>query len=146
MSSVLHEKRIAEAEEKLRSLGKTEGYEWVVRTRERLLADGSGQKEVTEDKVVDRILKVGIFKTEPAKVTVQKGLTLNLGSYESARFTVGIELPCYVEEVQELTKVLNDLVEARVKAEVMGIRGSDIRPGYEAKRKEQAGDSSPVGA
>lgn len=129
----LHDKRVLEAEEKLRSLGKTEGYEWVVRTRERLLQDGSGQKEVLEDKVEDRILKVGVFKTEPAKITVQKGLTINLGNYESARFTVGVELPCYVEEVQSLLPVLNVMVEERVKQEVLDIRGADIRPGMAVK-------------
>lgn len=129
----LHDKRIAEAEEKLRSLGKTEGYEWVVRTRERLLQDGSGQKEILEDDIKDRIIKIGVFKTEPAKVTVQKGLTINLGNYESARFTVGVELPCYVEEVKGLLVELNDLVEARVKQEVTDIRGADIRPGMAAK-------------
>lgn len=129
----LHDKRISEAEEKLRSLGKTEGYEWVVRTRERLLQDGSGQKEVLEDKVTDRIIKIGVFKTEPAKVTVQKGLTINLGNYESARFTVGVELPCYVEEVEGLLVDLNKLVEERVKQEVLDIRGADIRPGMAVK-------------
>lgn len=129
----LHDKRISEAEEKLRSLGKTEGYEWVVRTRERLIQDGSGQKEILEDKVTDRIIKIGVFKTEPAKVTVQKGLTINLGNYESARFTVGVELPCYVEEVGGLLVDLNKLVEERVKQEVLDIRGSDIRPGMAAK-------------
>lgn len=129
----LHDKRILEAEEKLRSLGKTEGYEWVVRTRERLLQDGSGQKEVLEDKATDRIIKIGVFKTEPAKVTVQKGLTINLGNYESARFTVGVELPCYVEEVEGLLVDLNKLVEERVKQEVLDIRGADIRPGMAAK-------------
>ena len=135
MSNDLHQKRITEAEEKARGLGKTEGYEWVVRTRERLLMDGSGQKEVTEDKVTDRIIKVGIFKTEPAKIVVQKGLTLNLGNYESARFTVGIELPCYVEEAQGLVVTLNAVVEEMIQREVLAIRGSDVRPGYEAERK-----------
>ena len=130
----LHDKRIAEAEEKLRGLGKKDGYEWVVRTRERLLQDGSGQKEVLEDKVEDRIIKVGVFKTEPAKVTMQKGLTINLGNYESARFTVGVELPCYVEEVQGLLADLNKLVEERVKQEVLDIRGADIRPGMAAAK------------
>jgi hypothetical protein len=129
----LHDKRVSEAEEKIRGLGKTEGYEWVVRTRERLLQDGSGQKELLEDKAEDRIIKIGVFKTEPAKVTVQKGLTINLGNYESARFTVGVELPCYAEEVQALLPVLNDMVEDRVKREVLDIRGSDIRPGMAAK-------------
>ena len=142
MSNDLHAKRITEAEEKARGLGKTEGYEWVVRTKERLLMDGSGAKEITEDKVEDRVLKIGVFKTEPARVVIQKGLTINLGNYESARFTVGIELPCYVEEAQDLIRTLNDVVEERVKQEVLDIRGSDIRPGHEAARKEEAGKTA----
>jgi len=141
-SKDLHQKRIAEAEEKARGLGKTEGYEWVVRTKERLLMDGSGNKEVTEDKVEDRVLKVGVFKTEPAKVVIQKGLTINLGNYESARFTVGVELPCYVEEAKDMIDTLNEVVEERVRTEVLAIRGSDVRPGYAAEDKTPAGAAS----
>ena len=137
-----HDRRTEETLEKIRGLGKTEGYEWVIRTKERLLGDGSGQKELVEDKVEDRIIQIGVFKTEPARVTVQKGLTLNLGNYESARVTVGFETPCYPEEVREIEQVLNDLVEKRLQRETVEIRGKDIRPGYEAKRTEGASSAA----
>lgn len=133
-----HDKKVEDVLEKVRGLGKTEGYEWVIKTTERLLGDGSGQKQVTDEQIKERLIKVGIFKTEPARVTVQKGITCNLGNYESARVTVGFEAPCYVEEVREVEAVLNDLVEARIGKEVLDIRGKDIRPGMEAKRQEVA--------
>ena len=127
-----HDKAIEVALEKARGVGKTEGYEWVVTTKERLI--GNGAKEVIFEKAEDCIIKIGVFKTEPARVVVQKGLTLNLGNYESARTTVGFECPCYVEEIAAITDVLNKMVEDRVQQESLEVRGKDIRPGYEAKR------------
>lgn len=127
-----HDKAVEEALEKARSAGKTEGYEWVVMTKYRLLPDKS--KEVTAENASDRLIQVGIFKTEPARVVVQKGLTVNLGNFESARFTVGFECPCYVEEAKDIEVILNDLVEARIQREVLDVRGKDIRPGMETRR------------
>lgn len=134
-----HDKLVEEALEKARSASKTEGYEWVVRTIEKLLPDRT--KEVTEENVKERIIRIGVFKTETARVVTQKGLTVNLGNYESARFTVGFECPCYVEEVPEIEKALNDLVEQRIQQEVIDVRGKDIRPGMEARR---SGAAAPV--
>lgn len=131
-----HDKKIEEALEKARGLGKTEGYEWVVSTKYRLLEDYS--KEVTSENIKENIIKIGVFKTEPARVVVQKGLTMNLGNYESARVTVGLEVPCYVEEVQQIEQVSNEIVEKRIQQEVVEVRGKDIRPGYEAQRQGAA--------
>ena len=130
-----HDKAIEAALEKARGLGKTEGYEYVVRTVTKLSESGIGvEDDPSRAKAEDQIIQIGVFKTEPAKVVVQKGLTMNLGNYESARVTVGFECPCYVEEVGEVTDALNAAVEARVQKEVLEVRGKDIRPGYEAKR------------
>lgn len=138
-----HDKRIEEVLEKTRGLGKTEGFEWAISTKYRLLEDYS--KEVTSENVKEFVRKVGVFKTEPARVVVQKGLTMNLGNYESARVTVGFESPCYVEEVREVEQVLNELVEKRIQEEVVEVRGKDIRPGYEASR-QAAGATAPAKA
>ena len=127
-----HDKLVDEALEKARASSKTDGYEWVVKTVERLLPDKT--RELVSEDASDRIIRVGLFKTEPARVVVQKGLTVNLGNFESARFTVGFEAPCYIEEVTEIEKALNDLVEKRIQQEVLDVRGKDIRPGMEAKR------------
>lgn len=40
-----------------------------------------------------------VFTTNPAVVKMSLGRTLNAGNYESIRVDVGIELPCYTEEV-----------------------------------------------
>jgi hypothetical protein len=131
-----HDKRIEEMLEKARGLGATDGYEWAVRTKFRMLGQGQQEEVLEAGKAEDIIIKIGVFKGEPARVVVQKGLTMNLGNYESARVTVGFECPCYAEELAEIEALLNQKVEDRVQQEVMEVRGRDIRPGYEAKRTE----------
>jgi len=44
------------------------------------------------------------FETEPAVVSVELGVTLNLGNFESCRITVGLKAPCYVEQVDDAYK------------------------------------------
>jgi len=39
------------------------------------------------------------FKGPVARVRRGYGLTMNLGNFESARFDVTLELPCYVEDI-----------------------------------------------
>jgi succinylglutamate desuccinylase len=46
-------------------------------------------------------LEARVFQTEPAKVRAEVSRTINLGNYESLRIAVGVELPCYTEEVEE---------------------------------------------
>ncbi len=128
-----HEKKIAEMQEKGASVGADDGYLWVVSTKDRLM--GGGDRETLSEKVEDKRIKVGVFQTATAKVSVSKGLTINLGNFESARVTVGLDLPCYVEETKEIEEVVNKMVEDRIQAEVLEIRGKDIRPGYEEKRQ-----------
>lgn len=134
-----HEALLAAAHEKAGGIQAGEGYFFTVRTRSRLKSDGSGWEH--SEKAEDHIVKVGSFKTAPARVLVSKGLVINLGEYQSARVTIGVELPCYVEEVSEVTDAAERMVEARVEREVLAIKKKDIRPGYEARRQEQAADS-----
>lgn len=127
-----HDKKVAELQEKGAAVGADDGYMWVVSTKERLM--GQGQKETVSEKTDDKMIRVGIFQTATTKVSISKGLTINLGSFESARVTVGYDVPCYVEELKDVEKVINELIESRLQAEVLEIRGKDIRPGYEEKR------------
>lgn len=46
-------------------------------------------------------LETRVFATEPAKVRAEASRTINLGNFESLRIAVGVELPCYVEEVAQ---------------------------------------------
>ena len=137
-----HEGLVAEAQAKAEALKAGEGYFYAIRTTSRMQDDGAGWAHSEE--LDDHILKVGEFRTAPAKVLVSKGLTINLGNYESARVTIGVELPCYVEEVEDATSAAERLVEARVQNEVLAIKQKDIRPGYEGRREEseQKSDSA----
>lgn len=134
-----HERKVGEMQEKAGSAGEDNGFIWVVSTKERLL--GGGDKETVAEKTDEKMIRVGVFQTASARVSINKGLTLNLGNYESARVSVGFDMPCYVEEVKEVTEVVNQMVEDRLQAEVIEVRGKDVRPGYEAKRQDAQGGS-----
>jgi hypothetical protein len=54
-----------------------------------------------DEEVHEEDLAVHEFITEPAKVEVKMGMTINLGNYESARVDVGLVVPCYREEADE---------------------------------------------
>jgi hypothetical protein len=130
-----HDKKVAEAEGKAAAVasdGSDDGFEWVVSTKERVL--GRGEKETISEKSDERLIRVGVFKTATAQVVQKKGLTINLGNFESARVDVGYVMPCYVEEIKEVEELVNDMIEDRLQAEVVEVRGQDIRPGYEEKR------------
>lgn len=77
-----------------------------------------GEEEVEQD-----FIEVSPFMVEPAKVRVCKGLTLNLGNYQSARVDVDIMRPVYVEEIGPGLDNINRLVEARLAMEVDSIMG-----------------------
>lgn len=49
----------------------------------------------------DKVLEVHKFITEPAQVSFEVGVTMNMGNYESARVTVGLRVPCYKEEISD---------------------------------------------
>lgn len=72
--------------------------------------------------VKNETLEVQQFVTEPAKVSVAMGLTLNLGNYETARIDVSMLVPCYREEADAAYKYAHGWVEGRLAAEVEDIR------------------------
>lgn len=55
-------------------------------------------KDVGLSKSTDELIAVRRFETEPARVTVEMGMTINLGNYEAARISVSLSAPCYFEE------------------------------------------------
>lgn len=118
-----HEEAVAAAESKAEGVAPGDAYLWVVRTVTRLRSNGQGVADnPDEENIEDKMIRVGVFKTVPARVMVTKGLTLNLSNYESARVTVGFESPCYPEELKEVEDCLNEFVEERLKQEVSDIR------------------------
>ncbi|HUU59760.1 MAG TPA: hypothetical protein VMZ50_09460, partial [Phycisphaerae bacterium] len=124
-----HDRLVTEAQERAQQAADGDGHAWVVRTVARLAAGaGAGWEHNGElGKVEDAVIRVGTFKTTPARVSVTKGLVVNLGNYETARVTVGYECPCYLEEVEEVDAAINAIVERRIQAEVVEITGKDIR-------------------
>ncbi len=81
-----------------------------------------GKEPSSEMDTKNEQVKVSVFVTEPAKVSVSQGLTLNLGNYESARIEVSVSVPCYKEEVDDAYKYALNWVESRLSNEVVSVR------------------------
>ncbi len=79
-------------------------------------------KDVGDLRQHDEVLEVHKFVTEPARVFVEMGLTVNLGNYESARITVALSVPCYHEEHNEAFLYARGWVEERAKSEAQEAR------------------------
>jgi len=86
-----------------------------------------GKLPSTELVAKNEPITVACFLTEPAKVSVGMGLTLNLGNYESARIDVSLVMPCYREEAEAAYTFARNWVEERLTAEVKDIRAN--KPG-----------------
>lgn len=59
---------------------------------------------------------------EPAKVSFEAGLTLNLGNYESARITVGVVMPCAPSEVDATFGIAKEWTTQRLVKEAQQIK------------------------
>lgn len=70
----------------------------------------------------EETLAVHRFATEPAKIEVSLGLTLNLGSFESAKLLVGMQVPCYKEEANDAFDWAKEWISTRLQKEVKQIR------------------------
>lgn len=81
-----------------------------------------GKDPVTEQETKNETIEIHRFETEPAKVSVDRGLTINLGNYQSARIGVTISVPCYREDIDAAYRFAAQWVEARVSDEVDSIR------------------------
>jgi hypothetical protein len=63
------------------------------------------------------VVAVHKFLTEPAKVSVDYALTINLGNFESAKIGVSVTVPCYVEEVDRAYEFAQAWAEERLTRE-----------------------------
>lgn len=77
---------------------------------------------ITLDTTKEETISVQTFVTEPAKVQVELGLTLNVGNYQSARITIGLVLPCYKEEADAAFQYAKDWVGERAQQEADEVR------------------------
>jgi len=81
--------------------------------------------------LAEETLAVHSFVTAPASVSVEMGMTINLGNFESARVTVSVSVPCYKEEVESAHAYARKWVEDRVVEESKKIRK------FSAERSDQ---------
>lgn len=63
------------------------------------------------------VIAVHKFETEPAKVTVDYALTINLGNFESAKIGVSVTIPCYAEELAQAYEFAQAWAEERLTRE-----------------------------
>jgi len=92
----------------------------VLVTRE--LKIGKFKKEVVDKRQELEQLSVHRFVTEPAKLSLGKGLTVGFGNFQFGRFDVGLSYPCYVEEIPEVLELMDQYVEDRLQREAENIR------------------------
>lgn len=59
---------------------------------------------------------------EVANVSIKKGLTINLGDYNSARIDVMVNLPCYVEEIETAAILAAEICDAELEDKSEGLR------------------------
>lgn len=78
------------------------GFISVRRTRGQLLK---------EEQYEDVTIRVNKFETEPAYVSVSMGATKNMGNFESMRIDVGLRVPCYLEEINEVERLTSEWVD-----------------------------------
>lgn len=82
----------------------------------------AGKEPSSKPETKNEELTVRLFATEPAKVSVSNGLTLNLGNFESARLDVSVSVPCYREEIDDAYVFALNWVNNRISAEVSEVR------------------------
>jgi hypothetical protein len=73
----------------------------------------------TEDR---SLLAVHRFVTEPAKVGLELGLTVNLDHFEFARINVRVSMPCYKEEIDDTYRYAQSWAKSRLQLEVNKVR------------------------
>lgn len=80
----------------------------------------SGKKQPVE--VENTNLGIHVFLTEPAVVSLEYGVTINMGNYESCRLVVGIRMPCYKENVEPAYAAASAWVEGKIKEQIVDIK------------------------
>lgn len=79
-------------------------------------------REVKVEEESDDTIAVHIFQTEPASVRIAKGMTINMGKFQSARFDCAVSYPCYAEQVPDVYDMVDRFVEDRLTEEAEGAK------------------------
>jgi len=82
---------------------------------------------VTEDSHEQRPVAVRHYPAEVplASVSVNGGITVNLGDYNSARIEVGVTLPCVVEELDDAYEAALAMVSQRIEEQEVELKRED---------------------
>jgi len=89
-------------------------------------------KVETDSSQDEELVSVQKFVTVPAEVEVGYALTMNLGDFESAKLSITLRVPCYVEEKDEAFVFAQKWVEDRITKE------------RDLIRRHQRGDANPL--
>lgn len=84
----------------------------------------NGESELTHEYAEEEEILRHKFDGPVARAKRGYGLTLNLGHFESARLDIGVELPCYIEDLDNADEYAEKWVENRIRKEAGDIRAS----------------------
>lgn len=76
----------------------------------------------TDNPVREETVPVPVFSGEPARVTFEAGMTVNLGNYESAKVSVGVVLPCNPTETDAAFETAKEWATSRLIKETKAIK------------------------
>lgn len=78
------------------------------------------KKEIVSEGVETAVLNVRDFATETARVSARMGFVMGLPNYSSRRLEIEVCVPCYTEEIEEVTEAVTKLVKEKVSEEIDG--------------------------
>lgn len=80
-----------------------------------------------DEETTDVELEVRRFEVEPAHVTAEYSMTINLGNFESARCNCSVTLPCYIEEIEPAFEKAWKIAKAQLQEQTKGIKQKRIK-------------------
>lgn len=129
-----------ERKENLDALDRPEGGEEgrfvrpVELTIRKTFKDGALQLE--NEYVEDELIQVSPFLVEPAEVGCSRGITINMGNFESARVDVSVKVPCYREELDEAYEFAARFTEERLMNERDKVIGGRAKKSRERAKED----------
>lgn len=91
-------------------------------SREFKFPSGDDGERASKVEDTSEVVKEHVFDSTPAIVSIELGLTLNLGNYETAKISVGLQHPCAPSAIDSEFEKAKAWVEERVRKEALEIR------------------------
>lgn len=101
-----------------------------VTVEDRSAGGGAENATVVAESYKQWVLDTRSFPPEspPATLTLQMGVTKNLGDYEYARIDVGVSVPCSTADIPDTYEKAKKWVSAHLQAEIRAIDDHFLRP------------------